>query len=213
MNIPIHCVWKCLWSSYSYPVSFHCGQNILSHTDLSRNLVNIIRAAKERLTRKGERERVINPELNLHKLGNLMKTRKEEYLVPSIWIQVQKYTLFFHTQLWSFLQAPVSLCHTKCLGEAVKFVEQSNLKKHMLSWEEFIQLITSVPLQWAYGIVMIYSSSRVRNNSLAFPSSIADREFPGKRNKITNYYYAAFLFMLLFHRHNGHVVVIQKSIP
>lgn len=34
------------------------------------------------------------------------------------------------------------------------------------------------PLQWAYGIVMIYSSSRGKSKSLAFPSSIADSEFP-----------------------------------
>lgn len=31
---------------------------------------------------------------------------------------------------------------------------------------------------------MTYSSSRVRNNSLAFPSSIADREFPGEGNNL-----------------------------
>lgn len=179
MNIPIRYVRKCIWSLYSYPVSFHRGQYILSQTDLSINLVNITWAAEERLMTKGEREREINPELSLNKRGNFMKPRKE-YLVPSIWIQVQKNSLFFHTQWWSFLRAPETLYHTECLEKAVKFVEHSNLKKTEPSGKEFKELIISVPLQWAYGIVMTYSSSRVRNNSLAFPSSIADKEFPGE---------------------------------
>lgn len=59
---------------------------------------------------------------------------------------------------------------------------------------------------------MTYSSSRGKNNSLAFPSSIADREFPGKENKLFLIITIAQLFVCLccYFKHNYPAVVMQK---
>ncbi len=40
-----------VWND-SYPVPVYCRQNVFPHTDLSRNLVNIARAAKKRLEQR-----------------------------------------------------------------------------------------------------------------------------------------------------------------